>query len=98
MLDLPAMGIDDSLHIFLSNGVKQVGLGIQHPVETAPHVHAASKITHSYLVCALVEGGCFDTGNYCRNVKEACQYARKVRLQRENDILAKLGHNNTATE
>ena len=43
LLDLPAVAIDGSLHVLLSNGVKQAGLGIRNPVETALYVHAASK-------------------------------------------------------
>ena len=63
------------------------GLGIRNPVDTAAHVHTASKDACSYLTDTLLSGERFDYGYHCKMVNDAYTQARRLRLERKEDVL-----------
>ena len=96
LLGIPAGEIDGDLRLLLSHGVKMAGLGIRNPVDTAAHVHTASKDACSYLTDTLLSGERFDYGYHCKVVTDACAQARRLRLEREEDVLIDRGRGKPA--
>ncbi len=82
LLGIPLTKIDGGYRQLLTQGVKQGGLAIRNPVDTAPSIHAASLAATRYLTVSLVSGDTrgFDLGAHQTCATEAEQVARKSRL------------------
>ena len=65
-------------------------------MDTAAHVHTASKDACSYLTDTLLSGERFDYGYHCKVVTDACAQARRLRLEREEDVLIDRGRGKPA--
>ncbi len=57
LLGIKTADMDGGLHQVLTHSVKFGGMAIRNPVDTAEHVHAASKDATAHLVASLVEEG-----------------------------------------
>ena len=70
----------------LSNGVKQAGLGVRHPVESADTQFQTSKSACAVLTEALSHGTAFDLGEHRAAVKKATTGARDIRVMDEEAL------------
>jgi hypothetical protein len=82
LLGIPLTEIDGGYHQLLTQGIKQGGLAIHNPVDTAPSIHTASLAATRYLTVSLVRGGIrrFDLRAHRTCATQARQAARKSRL------------------
>ena len=96
LLGIPPTEIDGGYRQLLTQGVKQGGLAICNPVDTAPSVHLASLAATCYLTESLVckDTGRFDLGAHRTCASEAGQAARKSRLIDEQLFLDRRGRDN----
>jgi hypothetical protein len=87
---LPALlgveSISAEMRQLMANGVKQAGLGIRNPVETADILFAASKDACQVLTDSLVDGTAFNLAEHKASVRKASTEARKQRVLREKGI------------
>ncbi len=66
LLGIPSTKIDGKYRQLLTHGVKQGGLAIRNPVDTAPSVHSASLAATCHLTVSLIGVGVrFDLGAHC---------------------------------
>jgi hypothetical protein len=87
--------IDGGYRQLLTHGVKQGGLAICNPVDTAPSIHSASLAATCHLTVSLVDSGTqFDLGAHCHCATEAGQAARKSQLSDERLFLDHRGWDN----
>jgi Arc/MetJ family transcription regulator len=70
----------------MANGVKQAGLGIRNPVETADILFAASKDACQVLTDSLVQGTVLNLAEHKASVCKASTEALKQRVLREKGI------------
>jgi hypothetical protein len=96
LLGIPPTEINGGYRQLLTQGVKQGGLAIRNPVDTAPSIHAASLAATRYLTVSLVRGGIrrFDLGAHRTCATKAGQAARKSRLIEEQLFLDGRGRDN----
>jgi hypothetical protein len=88
LLGIPSTEIDGGYRQLLTHGVKQGGLAIRNPVDTAPSVHSTLLAATCHLTVSLVDSGTkFDLGAHCHCATEAGQAARKTRLSDERLFL-----------
>ena len=69
LLGIPPTEIDGGYRQLLTQGVKQGGLAICNPMDTAPSVHSASLVATDYLTESLV---CQGTGRFNLGVHQTC--------------------------
>jgi hypothetical protein len=95
LLGIPSTEIDRGYCQLLTHGVKQGGLAIRNPVDTAPSVHFALLAATHHLIVSLVDSGTqFNLGAHCHCTTEAGQAARKSQLSNEQLFLDRRGRNN----
>ncbi len=95
LLGIPSTEIDGGYHQLLTHDIKQGGLAIRNPVDTAPSVHSASLAATRHLMVSLVDSGTqFDLGAHRYFATKAGQAARKSRLTNERLYLDHHGRNN----
>ncbi|KAL3806424.1 hypothetical protein ACHAXA_007766, partial [Cyclostephanos tholiformis] len=96
LLGIPLMAIDGDYRQLLTHGVKQGGLAIRNPVDTAQRIHSTSLVATRYLTESLVreDAGAFDLGVHRKCAKEAGQDAREFRLINEQGFLDVRGRDN----
>jgi hypothetical protein len=95
LLGIPSTEIDGEYRQLLTHGVKQGGLAIRNPVDTAPSVHSASLAAICHLTVSLIGAGArFDLGAHCHCATEAGQVARKAWLNAEQLFLNRRGRDN----
>ncbi len=96
LLGIPPTEIDGGYLQLLTQGVKQGGLAIRNPVDTAPSVHLASLAATRYLTESLVCKGTgrFNLGAHRTCATEAGQAARKSWLIDEQLFLDCKGRDN----
>ena len=69
--------VDGGYHELLTHSIKQGGLAIHNPVDTALHIHAASKVATAHLTISLINDEViFDLGQYLDTTQAAGQAAR----------------------
>ena len=84
LLSVPLVEIDGDYHQLLTHSIKQGGLTIRNPVDTAPRVHKASLAATRHLTVSLVDPATrFDPGAHRMCATEAGAAARRDRLQDE---------------
>ena len=73
LLGIPPSEINGEYRQILTHGVKQGGLAIRNPVDTAPCIHLASLAATRYLTESLVHEGAgrFDLGTHQTCATEA---------------------------
>ena len=96
LLGIPPTAIDGGYRQLLTQSVKQGGLAIRNPVDTAPCIHSASLAATRYLTESLVSKGTgrFDLGAHRTCATEAGQAARRSRLIDEQFFLDRRGRDN----
>ncbi len=108
LLGIPLTEIDGGYRQLLTHGIKQGGLAICNPVDTAPSIHSASLAATCHLTVSLVNSGTqFDLGAHRHCTTKAGQVARKSQLTdewlfldhhgRENPSVARRDNRNCAT-
>jgi len=92
---LPALfrvdAIDDDFRFLLANGVKQAGIAIRNPVESAAALHASSVEATSVLVDNLLENGELDHNAHKACVRKAGKETREARVENEKLEVIQLG-------
>ena len=84
--------IDGELRQVLTHSVKKGGMAIRNPVDTAEHVHAASKNATAHLIRSLIDDSVeFDLQEHRVQASLAGINTRKERMQREQDYLDSRG-------
>ncbi len=87
--------IDGEYRQLLTHGVKQGGLAIRNPVDTAPSIHSASLVATRHLTVSLVGVGArFDLGAHCHCATKAGQAGRKAQLNAEQLFLDRCSQDN----
>ena len=71
----------------MSFGVKQAGLGIRNPVETADVLFEVSKKACQLLTDSLVEEKAINLALHKTEVRKATGKAREERLKKENKVV-----------
>ena len=96
ILGIPLTAIDGGYRQLLTQSVKQGGLAIQNPVDTAPCIHLASLAATRYLTESLVCKGTgkFGLGAHRTCATEAGQAARKSQLIDKQLFLDRQGWDN----
>jgi hypothetical protein len=95
LLGIPLTEIDGEYRQLLTHGVKQGGLAIRYPVDTAPSVHSASLAATHHLTVSLVGAGArFDLGVHRHCATKAGQAARKAWLNAKRLFLDRRGRDN----
>ena len=95
LLGIPLTEIDGGYRQLLTHGIKQGGLAICNPVDTAPSIHSASLAETCHLTVSLVDSGTqFDLGAHRHCTTKAGQAARKSRLFDEPLFLDRRGQDN----
>jgi hypothetical protein len=95
LLGIPSTEIDGGYRQLLTHGVKQGGLAICNPVDTAPSVHSTSLVVTPHMTVSLVDSGTqFNLGAHCHCATEARQAARKSQLSNERLFLDRHGWDN----
>jgi hypothetical protein len=95
LLGIPPTEIDGEYHQLLTHGVKQGGLAIRNPVDTAPNIHLALLAETHHLTLSLVDTETwFDLGVHRTCATAAGQAARKSRLIDEQLFLDRRGRDN----
>ncbi len=78
LLGIPPTEIDGEYRQLLTHGVKQGGLAIRNPVDTAPNIHLALLAATRHLTMSLVDTEArFHLGPHCTCATAAGQAARK---------------------
>jgi hypothetical protein len=78
LLGIPPTEIDGEYRQLLTHGVKQGGLAIRNPVDTAPNIHLALLTATRHLTMSLVDTKTrFDLGAHRTCTTAAGQVARK---------------------
>jgi hypothetical protein len=82
LLGIPPTAIDGDYRQLLTHGIKQGGLAIRNPVDTAQRIHSTSLAATRYLTESLVreDAGAFDLGVHRKCATKAGRDAREVRL------------------
>ena len=96
LLGIPPTAIDGDYRQLLTHGVKQGGLAIRNPVDTAQRIHSTSLAATRYLTESLVreDAGAFDLGVHRKCATEAGRIAREFRLMDEQRFLDVRGRDN----
>ena len=96
LLGIPPTAIDGGYRQLLTQSVKQGGLAIRNPVDTASCIHSASLAATRYLTESLMCEGTrrFDLEAHRTCATEAGQAARKSRLIDEQLFLDRRGRDN----
>ena len=96
LLGIPPTAIDGDYRQLLTHGVKQGGLAIRNPVDTAQRIHSTSLAATRYLTESLVreDAGAFDLGVHRKCATEAGRDAREFRLIDEQRFLDVRGRDN----
>jgi hypothetical protein len=95
LLGIPLTEINGGYRQLLTHGVKQGGLAIRNPVDTAPSVDSASLAATCHLsVFLVVVGAQFDLGMHCYCTTKAGQLARKAQLNNAHLFLNRHGRDN----
>ncbi len=95
LLGIPSTKIDGEYRQLLTHGVKQGGLAIRNPVDTAPSIHSASLAATCHLTVSLVGAGArFDFGVHCHCATKAGQATRKAQLNAEQLFLDRRSRDN----
>ncbi len=95
LLGIPSTKIDGEYRQLLTHGVKQGGLAIPNPVDTAPSIHLASLAATRHLTVSLLGAGArFDLGAHHHCTAKAGQAARKARLDAKQLFLNRCGRDN----
>jgi hypothetical protein len=82
-----AVGVDGEYRQILTHGIKQGGLAIRNPVDTAPSIHSASLAATRHLTVSLVGVTTpFNIGTHLKCATEAGQAARKARLTADGNF------------
>jgi len=99
LLGLKTADMDGELRQVLTHSVKLGGMAIRNPVDTAEHVHAASKDATAHLVASLVEEGVrFNTQTHQLTASKAGATAREERIERERAYLVTRGRGKPAVQ
>jgi hypothetical protein len=97
LLGIPLTKIKGEYRRLLTHGIKQGGLAICNPVDTAPSIHLASLTATCHLTVSLVGAGVrFDLGAHRHCATEVGQAARKARLNAERLFLDHCCRDNTS--
>ncbi len=95
LLGIPLTEIDGGYCQLLTHGVKQGGLAIRNPEDTASSVHSTSLAATCHLTVSLVDSGTqFNLGTHRHCATKARQVARKSRLSNERLFLDRRGRDN----
>eukprot|EP00956_Cyclotella_meneghiniana_P042116 scaffold248361_cov42-Cyclotella_meneghiniana.AAC.1 len=84
--------IDANMRELLSFGVKQAGLGIRNPVESAEALYDTSKNACEKLVEAIVSGRELCLAEHKQRVRMAGEFARNMRQMDEESVLERRGN------
>jgi hypothetical protein len=100
LLGIPPTAINGGYRQLLTQSVKQGGLAICNPVDTAPCMYSASLAATHYLTESLVckGNGRFDLEAHWTCATEAGQAARKSRLIDEQLFLDRRGRDNLSSK
>ncbi len=94
LLGIPSTDINGGYRQLLTLGIKQGGLAVPNPVDTAPSVHSASLAATRHLTVSLVDSGTqFNLGAHRHCATKAGQATRKSRLSDERLFLDRRGRN-----
>ncbi len=95
LLGIPSTEIDGEYRQLLTHGIKQGGLAIRNPVDTAPSIHSASLAATRHLMVSFVGAGArFDLGAHRHCATEAGQVARKAWLDAKRLFLDRRSRDN----